>query len=113
MTHTTSLPHHSLVAYKLALEYVRLVASIRITGAKQREQARGAAASCARNCAEGAGRHSAADKSRVFAIARGECVESIASVEIAEALGECSARDLARVHELGGRLSAVLSRLVK
>jgi len=113
MSHNTSFPHHSLIAYKLSLEYVRLVAAVRIAGAKQREQARSAAASCARNCAEGAGRHSAADKARVFAIARGECVESMASVEIAEALGECSTAELARVHALGGRLSAVLSRLVK
>jgi len=107
-----SLPHHRLEVYRLALDLVRLVASIRIGDAKCREEARKSAASAARNIAEGAGRWSAADKSRVYAIARGECVECIASVEIAGALGQCAIEDVARVTELGGRVSAMLSRLV-
>jgi four helix bundle protein len=79
--------------------------------AEDRKQARDAAASCARNVAEGAGRVSRRDKARVYAIARGECGECIASVEIAGAKGACATRDVGAVVELGSRLSAMLYRL--
>ena len=81
--------------------------------AEQRTQARSAAKSCARNVAEAAGRWSAADKSRVYAIARGELCEAVAAVEIAEALGSCAADEVAKVQTLGKRLCDVLSRLVR
>ena len=108
-----SLPHHKLHAYWLALDLVELVFNLDVRDAKSREQAREAADSCARNVAEAAGRHSAADKSRVFAIARGECCECISSIEIAARKRSCSPADVARVVELGGRPSAVLSPLLK
>jgi four helix bundle protein len=92
---------------------VRLVAGVRIGDAAQREQARKSAASAARNIAEAAGRWSRADKSRVYAIARGEVCEACAAVEIAEALGACSAEDAASVQALGKRVSDMLSRLVR
>lgn len=80
-----SLPHHRLLAWHLAAELVRLVNDIRISDAEDRREARRAAKSCARNVAEGAGRTSRADKARVYAIARGECGECVASVELAGA----------------------------
>jgi len=43
------LPHHTLVAYDLCLELVRLVARIRIGEAQLRQQARKSAASAALN----------------------------------------------------------------
>lgn len=113
VSYKVSLPHHRLDVYGLALEFVRLIHSIRIGTAKDRSQAREASASCARNIAEASGRPSAADRSRVFGIARGECIEAIASVEIAEAAGQCAPSDVARVLALGGRVSAMLSRLIK
>ena len=113
MTHKVSLPHHSLHVWHLAVEYVKLVNSIKISCARDRAQARSSAKSCARNIAEGGGRRSLADKSRVYAIALGECAESVASVEIAAAQGACSAADCERVLQLGGRIGAMLTRLVK
>ena len=106
-----SLPHHRLLAWELALELVRLVAAIRIGDAGNRAQARNAASSCGRNVAEAAARGSAADARRVFAIARAECVECVAAVEIAGALGACAASDVERVVKLGARLSAVIRGL--
>jgi four helix bundle protein len=108
-----SLPHHKLIAYQLALDLVKLVGSIRIRDAQLRQQARKSAASAALNSAEGAARQSLADKSRAYAIALAECCESCAAVEIAGALGACSAEDVRSVLALGIRLKNVLSRLVR
>jgi four helix bundle protein len=106
-----SLPHHRLVAWELAIELAKLVASIRIGDADNRKQARDAASSCGRNIAEAAGKGSAADARRVFAIARAECIECVAAVEIAGAIRTCNAVDVERVVTLGARLSAVLGGL--
>ena len=106
-----SLPHHRLQVWQLALELVRLVHQIRIADAEDRQQARKAASSCARNIAEGAARRSRADKARVYAIARGECGETVASVELSGVKGGTAEADVQRVLELGSRVSAMLYRL--
>lgn len=107
-----TLPHHSLIAYQLSLDLLRLVHRTTIRDAEQRSQARSSAKSAARNLAEGAGRYSRADKARVYAIARGEVCEACAAVEIAEAIGCASAEDVAAVNALGKRLCDILGRLV-
>jgi four helix bundle protein len=107
-----SLPHHKLIAYQLALELVKLIANTRIGEAQLRQQARKSAASAALNTAEGAARQTLADKARVYAIALAECCEACAAVEIAGALGACSAADVRAVLALAVRLKNVLSRLV-
>jgi four helix bundle protein len=109
----TPLPHHKLVAYQLALELCRLVARTRIADAHLRQQARKSASSCALNTAEGAARQTLADKSRAFGIAFTECCEVCAAVEIAGALGACTAADVHTVLTLGVRIKNVLSRLVR
>ena len=86
-------PHHKLFAYELCLSLVTLVAKVRIADAQLRAQARKSAASAALNCAEGAARQTRADKSRAYSIALGECCEACAAIEIAGALGACSAAD--------------------
>ncbi len=106
-----SLPHHRLQVWQLALELVLLVHRIRIADAKDRQQAREAVSSCARNIAEGAARRSRADKARVYAIARGECGEAVASVELSGVKGGTADADVERVVELGSRVSAILYRL--
>jgi four helix bundle protein len=65
------------------------------------------------NCAEGAGRLTRADKARAFTIARGECVEAAAAIEIAAACGYASEADVARVAVLADRLVAMLTRLIR
>jgi four helix bundle protein len=110
---SASLPHHRLIAYRLALELVTLVASVRIRDAHLRAQARKSAASAALNTAEGAARQTAADKGRAYAIALAECCEACAAVEIAGALGACQPFQVAEVVALGVRLKNVLSRLVR
>jgi four helix bundle protein len=107
------LPHHKLIAYQLALELVKLVASTRIGEAQLRHQARKSAASAALNAAEGAARQTLPDKARAYAIALAECCEACAAVEIAGALGACSPADVQAVLALSVRLKNVLSRLVR
>jgi four helix bundle protein len=107
-----ALPHHKLIGFQLALELVKLVARIRIGDAQLRQQARKSAASAALNAAEGAARQSAGEKARAYGIALAECCEACAAVEIAGALGVCSASDVGAVVALGVRLKNVLSRLV-
>ncbi len=46
---SSSLPHHRLIAYQVALELVKLVGSVRIRDAQLRMQARKSAASAALN----------------------------------------------------------------
>jgi len=110
---SSHFPHHKLIAYRLALELVKLVGSIRIRDAQLRQQARKSAASAALNAAEGAARQTVADKSRAYSIALAECCESCAAVEIAGALGACSAEDVRAVLAIGIRAKNVLSRLVR
>jgi four helix bundle protein len=105
------LPHHRLVAYQVALQFVKRVASVRVGDAQLRQQARKSAASAALNTAEGAARQTGADKARAYAIALAECCEACAAVEVAEALGACSPNDAASVVTLGVRLKNLLSRL--
>jgi four helix bundle protein len=107
-----SLPHHKLFAYELCLSLVKLVAKVRVGNAQLRAQARKSAASAALNCAEGAARQTRADKARAYAIALCECCEACAAIEIAGALGVCSASDVRAVVALGVHAKNVLSRLV-
>ena len=109
----TTLPHHKLFAYELCLSLVKLVAKTRVADAQLRAQARKSAASAALNCAEGAARQTRADKSRAYAIALCECCEACAAIEIAGALGACSAADVLAVVTLGTRAKNILSRLVR
>jgi four helix bundle protein len=107
------LPHHRLLAYGVALELLDAVLAARISDSKLRDEAERAAKGACLNLAEGAGRRSRADKARAYAIARGECVESIAAVEIAARCGQARREALPRVLELGNRLNAMLWKLVR
>ena len=106
-------PHHTLQAYRVALEFVRLINRTRIVDADCRKHARGSAKSCARNLAEGSGRRSRGDKQRAYGIAHGELTESVASVEIDNAQGGCPDDQLHAMHMLGSRLNAIVSSLVR
>jgi four helix bundle protein len=107
------LPHHTLVAYQLCLELVRLLARIRIGDPQLRQQARKSAASAALNAAEGAARESAGDKRRCYGIASGEACECAAAVEIAGALGAAPAADVQAVLALVLRIRRVFFPLVR
>jgi four helix bundle protein len=107
------LPHHKLQAFGVAKEMLLAVRDANIRDAGLRDQALRAAKSACLNAAEGAGRVTHADKARAFTIARGECVEAVAAVEIAAACGSASDADVERVAVLADRLVAMLTRLIR
>jgi four helix bundle protein len=108
-----TLPHHRLLAYGVACEMLLAVRDAHIRDAKLRDEALRAAKGTCLNCAEGAGRVTRADKARAFTIARGECVEACAAIEIAALMGDAKLEDAERVALLGDRLVAMLTRLIR
>jgi four helix bundle protein len=109
----SSLPHHKLVAYHVAVELLCAVKAANVRDAKLRDEAMRSAKSTCLNCAEGAGRVTRADKARAFAIARGEAVEAVAAVEIAALSGDASHEAAARCVAIAGRLVALLTGLAR
>jgi four helix bundle protein len=109
---TTTLPHHQLIAYQLSIELLGLFRSLRIADARCREQARKSLVSCSLNLAEGAGRRSRADKSRVYAIALGELCEAAAALEIDSVL-RGKVAELSEFYAAAERLKNVISRLIR
>ncbi len=107
------LPHHKLLAYGVAVELLLAVKAANVRDAKLRDEATRAAKSACLNTAEGAGRVTRPDKARAFAIARGEAVEAVAAVEIAAISGDADAGAAARCVEIGDRLVALLTGLIR
>jgi four helix bundle protein len=106
--HGSSLPHHRLVVYPKALELLKAVRAAQVRDAKLRDEALRAAKGTCPNIAEGAGRVTRADKARAYAIARGECVECVAAVEIAGETGDAVASAVAEVTRLGNEVYLML-----
>lgn len=107
------LPHHRLVAYEVAVEFLLATKRAAVRDAKLRDEAMRAAKSTCLNIAEGAGRVTPADKRRAFAIARGECVEAAAAVEIAALSGDADAEVAREQAALADRLYALLTGLLR
>ena len=107
------MPVEKLIAYQVAHELLQLVARSQIRDPKLREQAMKAAQSTMLNIAEAVGRWSGADRIRVFRIARGECTEVFAALDIAELSGSCDAAIAAKARAQSGRLYALLTGLTR
>ena len=107
------LPHHTLIAYQVALELLAAVKASNIRDAKLRDEALRSAKSACLNCAEGAGRVTRADKARAFAVARGEASEAVAAVEIAAVSGDATHQAAEGCILLGDRLVALLTGLIR
>src|SRR6267143_1284723 len=89
MTNFGNLPFEKLLAYQEARKLLDAVRESAISEGRLRDQALRAATSVCLNISEGAGRAGAADKARVYAIARGENCEAAAALDIALAGGLC------------------------
>jgi four helix bundle protein len=112
-TPRSRLPHHKLVAYHVAVDFLLAVKAAQIKDAKLRDEATRSAKSACLNTAEGAGRVTRPDKARAFAIARGETVEAAAAVEIAALTGDANAEAAARCVVIADRLVALLTGLIR
>jgi four helix bundle protein len=107
------LPHHYLVAYQVAVDFLLAMKAANIKDADLRNQVNKGCQERVPHTAEGAGRKSHADTSRVFAIARGEAVEAIAAIEIAGYAGDTTNEAAQACLALGARLVALLSGLMR
>src|SRR5512140_879927 len=111
-TFGSSLPHHRLHVYGKALELLEAVRAAQIADAKLRDEALRAAKGTCLNIAEAAGRVTPADKARAYAIARGECEECVAAVEIAVAAGDAATESLSTVVACGNEVYLMLGGLI-
>jgi|SRR5690242_14607075 len=89
MTNFFQLPHERLHAYQEARKLLECIREAEISDVRLRDQALRAGTSVCLNIAEAVGRTGSMDRARVFAIARGECCEAGAALDIARASGRC------------------------
>jgi four helix bundle protein len=113
MAEDMQLPHEKLIAYQLAVELLGQVQAMRIADLKLRDQVSRASKSVCLNIAEAVGRSSDADRKRVYAIARGECCETAAAIDIAVATGECDTARGRAARTTAGRVYALLTGLIR
>ena len=115
--HTNRFVHHRLDAYRVALDLFRgveeLAAGLPRGHADLRDQVRRAAAATVRHIAEGANRMHPRDKAARFIVARGECGECDAVLEVAHVLGLGSPARLRRLRQLADRVAAMLLGLIR
>jgi len=107
------LPHEKLIAYQVAVELVGQVREMRVADLKLRDQVSRASKSVCLNIAEAVGRSSDADRKRVYAIARGECCEAAAAIDIALATQECDVMRGRAARATAGRVYALLTGLIR
>ena len=116
MNHTRArFAHQRLDAYHVALELFTGVERIPLPRghADLRDQLRRAAAATVRHIAEGANRMHPRDKAARFMVARGECGECEASLEMVELLGLAPGARLQALGRLADRVAAMLRGLIR
>ncbi len=107
------MPHEKLIAYRLAIKLLGEVQALDVADARMRDQLLRAAKSVCLNIAEGAGRFSVADKRRVYAIARGECCETAAAIDVVRQARECDPDNGRIARDTAGRVYALLTGLIR
>ena len=119
MTHLTDsgFAHQRLDAFHLSMELTlgveRLAARLPRGHADLKDQVRRAAAATTRNITEGANRWAHRDKAARFAIARGECGECDAALQMAQGLGLGDPATLDGLRTLTDRVGAMLTGLIR
>jgi four helix bundle protein len=114
---TTRFAHQKLDAYRVAMELfvgVEAVAKALPQGhADLKDQVRRSAAATVRHIAEGANREHARDRAARFSMARGECGECAATLEMAAAIGIVRPDRVAKLLGLADRIGAMLCGLIR
>lgn len=111
----THFPHDKLMAYRLAVEVateVKPVADAIPRGYRAlADQMLRAAMSTTLLIAEGANRRGAGEKRQRYSLARGECGELAAALELAGAWGLAAPDTVATIRAKTGRVGAMLTAL--
>ena len=113
MTSTIELPHERLVAYRVALDLLRQVQALHFADARLRDQVLRASKSVCLNIAEGVGRFSDGDRKRAYAIARGECCEVAAALDVASITADCDPLPLRAARDTAGRVYGLITGLIR
>ncbi|MDJ0520598.1 MAG: four helix bundle protein [Planctomycetota bacterium] len=116
-TTPTGFAHHRLDAFHAAMELTvgveRLAAALPRGHADLKDQVRRAASATMRNITEGANRWAPRDKAARFIIARGECAECDAALEMTQRLRLVPDREVDVLRHLARRVGAMLTALIK
>ena len=114
---TTGFAHQRLDAFHVAMELTigveRLAGELPRGHADLKDQVRRAASATMRNITEGANRWAPRDKAARFVIARGECGECDAALEMVERLNLARGSRIRRLRRLTDRIGAMLTGLVQ
>lgn len=114
---TTRFTHQRLDAYRLAMQLFvgveRLAGGFPRGYADLKDQVRRAAAATVRHIAEGANRASARDKAARFVLARAECGECEAALEMVQVLGLGAHAEVLRLRRRADRVAAMLTGLLR
>ena len=114
---TQRFAHQRLDAFHVSMELTlgveRLAKQLPQGYADLKDQVRRAASSTTRNIAEGANRWGARDKAARFAIARGECGECDAALQMVAGLGLADPRMVRSLRGLADRVTAMLTGLIR
>ena len=113
----TNFAHHRLDAYRVALELFlgveRLAAGLPRGHRDLKDQMRRSVAAVVRHIAEGANRTHAADKATRFIVAKGECGECDATLEMAGLLGLAPSPVIDSLRHRADRIAAMLPGLAR
>ena len=108
---TDLLPFQRLDAYVVAKQIAVLVHRSAVRDAELRDQATRAAKSCFLRLSEGLPLDAVGMRRKYFAEAAGSLCETVAAMDLAEAIGAVSSEDAATVHSLAHRLKRMLRAL--
>ncbi len=107
------LPFQRTDAYRVAKALALAVHAARVRDAELRDQASRAAKSAFLQTAEGLPNKSVAMRRRYFVCARNSACETAAALDLALAMGCCTGDAQHAVQELAGKLSAILTGLMR
>lgn len=114
---TTRFAHQRLDAYRVALDLFRgaeeLAKRLPTGHADLKDQLRRSAAATVRHIAEGASRLQPRDKAARFVLARAECGECEATLEMAQVAGIATDARVRPLRRLADRVAAMLLGLVR
>ena len=113
----SGFPHQRLDAFHVSMELTlgveRLADRMPRGYADLKDQVRRAAAATTRNITEGASRWGRKDKAARFAIARGECAECDAALQMVSGLGLDETGVVDDLRRLADRVGAMLTGLIR
>ncbi len=117
MTHRSKFAHRRLDAFRIAMELTlgveELAEQMPRGYADLKDQVRRAASATARNIAEGANRWTPRDKAARYVLARGECGECDAALEMIAQLLPSMREEAHRLSDLAYRVAAMLTALIR